>query len=273
MIKRVLLVALILLFIGLPIRAEAITIVTKEDVLRTVRDSFTAHDEQFTINMSAKTLTELGTDADLLAAAVSIDDPGTPKDGEYLKVTVISWNERWEYNKLGKASISVSAKYRTTRSQEKQLEDKIAEVLDALQLENASDYEKVKAIHDFIINQVTYDQSLQKYTAYDALIGKSAVCQGYAAAAYRMFTSAGIESIIVSGTAGGGPHVWNIVKVDGKWYNIDLTWDDSVTALGNPVISYDYFLKNEEAFSDHERDFEYTTKEFLNAYPIADKSY
>lgn len=271
MIKRVLLIALILLFIGLPIRTEAITVVTKEDVLHTVRDNFTAHNEQFTIHMSAETLTELGTDTDLLAAAVSIDDPGTPKDGEYLKVIVISWNERWEYHKQGKASITVTAQYRTTNSQELQLEDKIAEALDALKLENASDYDKVKAIHDYIINRVTYDQSLQRYTAYDALIGKSAVCQGYAAAAYRMFTDAGIESVIVSGTAGGGPHVWNIVKVDGKWYNIDLTWDDSITASGDPVIRYDYFLKNDEAFSDHARDYEYTTKEFLNAYPIADK--
>lgn len=84
MIKRVLLVAIILLIIGLlPAQAEAITTITKEDVLRTVRDNFTARKESFTINMRAGTLREIGTDTDLLAAAVSVDDPDTSMDGEY----------------------------------------------------------------------------------------------------------------------------------------------------------------------------------------------
>ena len=68
-------------------------------------------------------------------------------------------------------------------------------------------------------------------------------------------------------------HGWNIVKVDGNWYNIDLTWDDPITKSGKHVIRYDYFLKNAKEFSDHKRNPEYNTKAFLKAYPIAKVSY
>lgn len=272
MVRRILIAVMALLMAGLPFGAYAQTNMTKDDVYRTIRDNFEAHKEKFTIDMSSKTLNEIG-NTDILAAAASMDDPNTSKDGDYLKVSVISWNETWKYSSLGNASITITAQYRTTLAQEKKLEDKMAASLKALDLQNKSDYQKVKAIHDYIIKQVTYDDSLTKYTAYDALVNKSAVCEGYAAAAYRMFTDAGLDSKILSGEAGGGSHVWNMVKVNGKWYNIDLTWDDTETASGKQVISYDYFLKNAKAFSDHQRDSEFTSKEFLNAYPIAAKSF
>jgi transglutaminase/protease-like cytokinesis protein 3 len=273
MVKRILYITLILLFVGLPGNVKAQTNMTKEDVIRTVRDNFVARKPEFTINMSTKTLKELGTNMDLLKAAVAMDDESTSKDGDYLDVSVSSWGETWTYNNLGKASIIVTAKYRTTLKQEQLLDDKLEIILKSLKLENATDYEKVKAIHDYIINRASYDQTYKKYTAYNALIYKSAVCQGYAAAAYRLLSDAGIESRIISGTAGGGSHIWNIVKVDGKWYNLDLTWDDPIMSDGKQVISYDYFLKNDKVFSDHARAAAYRTEEFLAAYPIAAKSY
>jgi transglutaminase-like putative cysteine protease len=273
MVKRILLFAMILMFVSFPMNAEAQTRVTKEDVYRTIRENMLAHKSEFTINMSAKTLKEIGTSTDLLKAAASIDNINTAKDGDYLMVTVSSWSETWKYNTLGKASITVSVKYRTTLSQEKLLDAKLSNAVKALKLSGKSDYEKVKAIHDYIVNRVIYDQSLTKYTAYSAIINKSAVCQGYAAAAYLMFLDAGIDSKIISGTADGGSHVWNIVEVDGKWYNIDLTWDDPTTPDGTQATSYDYFLKNAKAFGDHTRASEFSTREFIKAYPIAAESY
>jgi transglutaminase/protease-like cytokinesis protein 3 len=273
MIKRLLFIILIVLLFGLPEKAGAQTNMTKNDVLRAVRDNFVARKSEFTIKMTTKTLKELGTDTDLLKAAIAMDDKSTSKDGDYLDVTVSSWNETWTYNNLGKASIIITASYRTTLKQEQVLDEKIASILKSLNLKNATDYQKVKAIHDYIINRASYDQSMRKYTAYNALINKSAVCEGYAAAAYRLFTDAGLVSRIISGTTAQGSHIWNIVKVDGKWYNIDLTWDDPIMSNGKNIISYDYFLKNDKAFSDHIRDSRYTTEAFLAIYPIAAKSY
>jgi hypothetical protein len=153
---------------------------------------------------------------------------------------ITAW--KWTYNPLGTtATLKLTVAYKTTLTQEQKVDAKIKSVLESLKLENKSDYKKVKAIHDYIINLVSYDKTFVKYSAYNALIDKSSVCEGYAAAAYRMFTDAGISSRIITGVADGGSHAWNIVKVNGTWYNIDLTWDDPITSNGKQILEYDYF--------------------------------
>jgi len=104
-------------------------------------------------------------------------------------------------------------------------------------------------------------------------VRKSSTCQGYMSLAYKMFTEAGIPSRIITGTGNKDSHGWNIVYLEGKWYNIDCTWDDPITLNGKDVIIYDYYLKSEEEFKGHLRDAEFTSEEFLSQYPIAEKSY
>lgn len=114
---------------------------------------------------------------------------------------------------------------------------------------NGSEREKIKYIHDYIINNCEYDQSLKKYTAYDCLVGKSCVCEGYSKAFHLLCTRAGINAICISGSA-GGPHMWNMVMCDGKWYHIDVTFDDPIYVT--PILRYDYFLKTDAQIStDH----------------------
>ena len=123
-----------------------------------------------------------------------------------------------------------------------------------------SDYEKILAIHDFITTEYSYDTTLTKFTAYDLLYnGGKAVCQGFTMLAYRMLTAAGIESRIIlkgdgstqpQGNSGGSPvaHTWNVVKLEGKWYHIDFTWDKPV----NGKSSKTFFLKGNTTMSkDH----------------------
>lgn len=273
-VKRILAFALIFVITGFPVNADAQTYTSEKEVYSTIRSNLLAHNKQFTIKMNKKTMNKIGTDTELFDQVIALDDKATSRDGDYLKLSVDSWSESWQWNSLGgTATLTFSAVYRTTLSQEKKLDAKIKSILKSLNIKNASDYQKVKAIHDYIINKVSYDHTLKKHSAYDALINKSAVCEGYAAAAYRLYTDAGIGSRIITGKAGGGSHAWNIVKVNGKWYNIDLTWDDPVTNTGEQVLRYDYFLKNAKDFSDHVRDSEYSTQAFLKAYLIAAKSY
>lgn len=63
--------------------------------------------------------------------------------------------------------------------------------------------------------------------------------------------------------------MWNIVKCDGKWYNLDVTWDSQT----NGKVVYDYFMKNNLDFYGHVRDAEYKKSSFKKAYPIASDSY
>lgn len=108
-----------------------------------------------------------------------------------------------------------------------------------------SEYRKVLFVHDYIIDNVSYDVDLNRdyelarlsnasHSAYGALVNGRAVCDGYAKAFQLIMGQVGIDSIVVSSDA--MVHAWNLVKVDGKWYHIDLTHDDPL--IGG--YGYDY---------------------------------
>ena len=69
-------------------------------------------------------------------------------------------------------------------------------------------------------------------------------CNGYALAFYLIIDECGILCDYVAGYN----HAWNIVKLNGLWYNIDVTWDDT-----NNKINYDYFLKGKADWKGHDR--------------------
>lgn len=122
-----------------------------------------------------------------------------------------------------------------------------------------NDFEKIKYIHDYIIENTVYDNEgaeriLSNETgclcssAYGCLIEGRAVCQGYADAFKMIMDRMKIECGVISGITERGKHAWNYVKADGEYYWIDLTWDDSVTETGENTVRYDYFLLNDENF-------------------------
>ncbi|WP_158095134.1 Ig-like domain-containing protein [Gottfriedia luciferensis] len=118
---------------------------------------------------------------------------------------------------------------------------KVTEVLSTIITPNMNDFQKEKAIHDWIETNVSYDTTLVQHSAYAGLFGnKKTVCQGYALITYKMLKEAGIENKIVEGMAGATPHAWNIVKIDGIWYHLDTTWDDPVPDIAGRVI-FDHF--------------------------------
>lgn len=121
-----------------------------------------------------------------------------------------------------------------------------------------SEEEKVKAIHDYLIYSANYVnngdyQHAEKWAsgAGGVLIHKEGVCNSYAIAFYMMAVSAGLDCRYVTGTADGGGHAWNQVKVDGKWYYIDCTWDDPImNGHSGGGEGYEYYL-SETLWSDH----------------------
>ncbi len=276
--KKILALIFVIIFTSFLVNLDVVTVdakssdITVDDVYKIIRDNLLKHKETFTIEMNSDTYSKLSNEDDVIQMATDIDQKDTSKDGDYLMYSLIGWRYSWEFKKGGgyieKASLTVNVLYSSTLKQEKMVDTKIKSVLDSLKLEGKSDYSKVKAIHDYIIKRVSYDFTYEKYSAYNALIEKSSVCRGYASAAYRMFTDAGIECRII----GTVDHTWNIVKVNGKWYNIDLTWDDPNKSKG-PQVIYDYFLKNAAGFKDHAGYKEIMTKEFTSKYPIAKDSY
>ena len=193
-------------------------------------------------------------DLDALFAEVCAIDKKTSDDADYLANSVASLNvaTRQEYvgNKINRTEYTVRISYRETAKQLETVNSEVKEVLADLKVKGKSDYQKVKLIHDFIVNNTRYQFTSNCYSAYGALVEGKAVCQGYAQLAYKMLTEAGLKCYTITGKANNGSgtqsHAWNMVRVGKKWYYLDVTWDDP-TGSGD-VLRYDYFLVGKSRF-------------------------
>ena len=98
-------------------------------------------------------------------------------------------------------------------------------VSQAKQNTNGSDYEMALYLHDWLLDQLEYDNSLKWSSAESALTRGLGTCQAYESAYSKLLTAAGITNSETRDTYDG--HTWNAVKLDGKWYQVDCTWDDT----------------------------------------------
>lgn len=134
----------------------------------------------------------------------------------------------------------------------------------AAQITNDSmtDREKIKAVHDWIVNHTKYDKENydrgtipdESYHIEGLMLKGKAVCQGYAETFDYFMYVLGIEHEMVDGRVEGrdSGHAWNRVLLDDTWLYVDCTWDDPVNDAGKDVIRYNYFLCTEsEIAGDH----------------------
>lgn len=170
--------------------------------------------------------------------------------------------------------------YFTSTQQEAEVGAAVETLLDQLDVWNKSDYEKVKAVYDYICNNVTYDhdglaeynagrEDYTLFSAWKALTKGTSVCQGYANLFYRLMLELGVDNRIISGTGNGGAHAWNIVKLGGLYYNLDATWDSEMPKWN---LDYAYFLRSPANFTDHIRDSEFE-EEFHEQYPMGEQDF
>lgn len=129
-----------------------------------------------------------------------------------------------------------------------------------------SGYKQLKYVHDWIVNNTVYTNSgpLYKSEADGVVVYGKALCEGYSKAFMYFAQSLGYECVCVSGYANES-HMWNMVKLDGSWYHVDVTWDDPVSTTN--ILRHDYFLVSDAAISkDHSVDN-------LFAVPTAPRNY
>lgn len=198
---------------------------------------------------------------------------GAPDEGDYNILIFIKRD--WSYVQMdGRYEVTLKPTYKTTLEQENALAAEINNVLSDLDLDGKSDYEKVCAIFDYICDNITYDYThlddetyKLKYTAYAALINKTAVCGGYAQLFYRMAAQAGVNVRYCDGQTSRGFHAWNLVILDGKAYYLDSTWD-----AGRDHSAYRYFLKGKTEFEQsHILDEDYS--EYYDLYDFSELDY
>lgn len=197
---------------------------------------------------------------------------GDPTEGDYLHWQYAGWKAGFT-NGGTSLTIRYTLSYYTTPAQEAEMDAAVARTLAELDLAEKTDYEKIRAIYDFVCDTVTYDyENLSdgsyklKYTAYAALINGTAVCQGYAVLMYRLLLEAGVDCRVITGTGNGGPHAWNIVRLGDVYYNLDATWDAGRS-------SYSYFLKSPSGFGNHVPGSDFTTEQFNREYPMSETDY
>ena len=118
-----------------------------------------------------------------------------------------------------------------------------------------SEYEKELYIHDRLAERITYTSgTANAHNSYGAIVEGKCVCEGYAEAFQYLLEREGIHSFIVIGdgkSAGSwGAHAWNYVRIDGQYYHVDLTWDDT-----SDVGYHGYFnITDEIILRDHRID-------------------
>lgn len=110
------------------------------------------------------------------------------------------------------------------------------------------EFEREMLLHDRLAKSITYDLN-EKYahTAYGALVNGRAVCDGYTQAFQYLLQRVGIQSFMVTGAGKGSNHAWNIVRIDGMYYNVDLTWDDQESETFHAYFN----LTDERIKEDH----------------------
>ena len=165
--------------------------------------------------------------------------------------------------------ISILLTYWYTADEVKELNGKIEKVLNRMlaKISRQSEYEIEKSIHDLLIGNILYDtkalenlhrKSPRSNTILGVLFYKEAVCEGIAKVTKMLLNMLDIKCIVAYGSdlTENEPHAWNIVKLNGKPYHLDITWDLGLS--GNGVVVYDYFnLTDADILADHRPDIKY----------------
>lgn len=149
--------------------------------------------------------------------------------------------------------INVTVNYLYTEEEINSTNKKVDEIMKNVITPSMSTYDKIKAIHDYIINNTKYDvernnaenSGYTSYKAYGPLIEGMATCSGYTDAMALFLEKLSIKNFKVATELMQediSGHVWNAVFLDDKWLHLDLTWDDPVSDDGKDYLQHKYFL-------------------------------
>ena len=123
---------------------------------------------------------------------------------------------------------------------------KIDNLIEQLDLNKLNNRDKIKKVHNYIIEHTKYDElmsetlksNFKSNKAYGPLLEGYGICSGYSDAMALFLDKFKIPNIKITSEK----HIWNLVKINNKWLHLDLTWDDPVKQIENETISYKFFL-------------------------------
>lgn len=179
------------------------------------------------------------------------------------KTTTFLGSSKYEYIIQPKEGQTYFSKAWNSKAQvenaTEEIEEKARYIIEQTSLYN-SRYEKIKYVHDYLIDNMEYDKQdgENRSNIYGALVDQKAICEGYADTFKYLMDKLQIPCVIVCGDAIGDNsdtefHAWNYVQMEnGSWYAVDVTWDDPIIIGSGSVsndIKYRYFLVGSNSFS------------------------
>jgi hypothetical protein len=188
--------------------------------------------------------------------------------GEIFWVDSCSCSELSWLGKVRCVKFSVTYRYseQETEDYQRQMQPVIDEYLNAMAACD-SDYEKSLTLYRSLIRNVDYDlDSENNQNILSVFLGERTVCQGYACAVQYLLHEAGIDSVIVTGSGQGQSHAWNLVKLDGDYYYMDVTWGTAdysgTVATEKNGINYGYLnITTEELLRNHSPQVDFPLEE------------
>lgn len=145
--------------------------------------------------------------------------------------------------------IEIEIKHTYSKEDISTINKKVDEVINNMNLNSKSTRDKIKIIHDYIINNTEYDSlkteniednTYKSNTAYGVMIEGKGICSGYSDAMKIFLDKLNIVNYKVS----NDQHIWNAVMLDEEWMHLDLTWDDPVSDKN--ITRDNYFLIDNE---------------------------
>lgn len=152
------------------------------------------------------------------------------------------------YDDTGEITIKIKHLY--SDSEIKRIDKDIDNILSDLINDSMDDTEKIRVLHDYVINNTKYDvlRANEGASSYDSsrilgvLYDHYSICSGYADIMAVMLYKLGIKNFKVASET----HVWNALYINGEWLHLDLTWDDPVSSSGKDILDHTYFLVNND---------------------------
>ncbi|MBE6157089.1 MAG: hypothetical protein E7161_05065 [Firmicutes bacterium] len=155
--------------------------------------------------------------------------------------------------------ITINIVYLYEEAEIKEINDYVDNVIKNLYKEKDDDFENLKRIHDYIINNTKYDiarndngeSEYKSFNAFGPAIEGYATCNGYADLMAIILSKLNYQNYKVATTSDeisyeSNGHIWNALKIDDTWLHLDLTWDDPVSSDGKDYLYHKYFLVTTE---------------------------
>ncbi len=266
-------------------RAEPVPISSRignyEEVIASIRHGLRCHAENIKVSFT------YGEDIQKEITAVvgdwveeALEETDEPTEGDYIRYQLGGYEIQCACDRLEgeryQHTVTIVPRHYTFWEQEEKLTAALEEIEAGFGFTPATtDYEKIRTIYAWVCSNIKYDQVHKdndyahlRSTCYSAVIWRTAACQGYSVTLYRLLREAGINCRILTGMAQRVDssrefHAWNIVELEGKWYNLDATWD-----AGRE--DWRFFLRGRTGFTGHTPGKPFVDNDFASQYTISE---